>query len=217
MAASAGRRWSTWAATAIFAGALVTSAPIWWQFAIPILDGANLPKHLDHQPTLVSHAIGGTFMIWAGAGALFIGWTGHLRRWHKVFGYAYLGGGSAGAVTALWLSLNLSHPPISLGVATATLSVAWLAFAAMALRATLNRRFDSHREWVIRSYVLTWTFVGCRIAQTVPVFGFLGEEGLTAGVWVYWIAPILVCEIALQWRRGGAITATAAKSQDPPA
>jgi hypothetical protein len=200
-----GRR-GAWAPAVLFAMALLTSALIWWRFAVPIFDGQNLPKHAGHVWTLVGHAIGGTFMIWAGAGALFIGWTGRLRRWHKWFGYAYLGGGSIGAAVALWLSLHLTHPPISLGVATATLAAAWLAFAAMALRAALNRRFESHREWVIRSYVLTWTFVGCRIAQEVPVFAKLGQEGATAGVWLYWVAPILICEIALQWARGAPLS-----------
>jgi Predicted membrane protein (DUF2306) len=182
--------------------ALLTSAPIWWQFAAPIFTGANLPQHLDHAPLLVTHAIGGTFMLGAGAAALYVGWTGRFRRWHKVIGYSYLGGGSVGALTALVLAVNLTHPPVSVGVATATLALAWLMFAAMALRAARNRRFDSHREWVIRSYVLTWTFVGCRIAQAYPVFNHLGAEGVTAGVWLYWVAPILICEVALQWRRG---------------
>lgn len=216
MAASAtAGRLSAWALGILFALALATSAAIWWRFAVPIFDGANLPKHAGHVPTLVGHAIGGTFMIWAGAGALFIGWTGRLRRWHKWFGYAYLGGGSLGAAVALWLSLHLTHPPLSLGVATGTLAAAWLAFAAMALRAARNRRFESHREWVIRSYVLTWTFVGCRIAQEFPVFTGLGAEAATAGVWLYWVAPILICEIVLQWARGGPLSR--ARTPAPPA
>jgi hypothetical protein len=196
-------RTGAWAASLLFAGALLTSAPIWWQFAVPIFDGAHLPNHKGHLGPIIGHAIGGTFMIWAGAGALFIGWTGRLRRLHKWFGYAYLGGGSLGATIALWLSTHLAHPPLSVGVATGTLAAFWLLFAGMALRAALNRRFDSHREWVIRSYVLTWTFVGCRIAQEVPLFGALKEEGVTAGIWLYWVAPILICEVGMQWTRGG--------------
>ena len=31
-----------WAASLLFAGALLTSAPIWWQFAIPIFNGGRL-------------------------------------------------------------------------------------------------------------------------------------------------------------------------------
>lgn len=215
MSLAAGRR-TAWIAPILFAAALLTSAPIWWQFAVPVFDGANLPKHPQHVLSVVVHAVGGTFMLWAGAAALFIGWTGRLRSLHKWAGYAYLGGGSLGAVVALWLSIYPPHPPYSVGVATGALAVTWLAFAAMALRAALNRRFDTHREWVIRSYVVTWTFVGCRMAQTVPVFAHLGEEGVTAGIWLYWVAPVLICEIALQWERGGRLTRPV-RTSDPPA
>jgi hypothetical protein len=190
----------------LFALSLATSIPIWWRFALPILSGAGLGGHAGHAALIFAHAVGGTFMLGVGALAIYVGWTRRWRSWHKVIGYSYLGGGALGAVTALVLSITLDHTPLSLGVATATLAVVWLAFAAMALRAAVNERFDSHREWVIRSYVVTWTFVGCRVAQEFPLFGYLGDEGLTAGIWLYWITPVLICEIALQWRRGARVT-----------
>lgn len=186
--------------------ALATSAPVWWRHAWPILTLDRLDAHAQHNATLYAHALGGTAMIVAGAAALYVGWTRRLARFHKPIGYTYLIGGSLGALAALALSLDLRHPPASVGVATGTLAVAWLLFAAMAWRAAWNRRFETHREWVIRSYVLTWTFVGCRIAQLVPPFPVLGEEGITAGIWLYWVAPILVCEVALQWSRGRPLT-----------
>lgn len=193
----------------IFVASLVTSILIWWRFAWPILSGASLSSHAGHAAVIVTHTLGGTFMLGAGALALYVGWTKRWRRWHKFIGYSYLSGGSLGAVTALILSIGLSHTPQSLGVSTGTLAVVWLAFAAMALRAAINKRFDSHREWVIRSYVVSWTFVGCRIAQEVPLFNYLGDEGITAGIWLYWITPVLICEIALQWRRGARLKTTA--------
>lgn len=196
----------------IYVLSLVTSILIWWTFVWPILSGASLGSHAGHVAVLVSHAIGGTFMLGAGALALYVGWTKRWRSWHKIIGYLYLGGGSLGAVTALVLSIWLSHTPRSIGVSTGTLSVVWLAFAAMALRAARNHRFDSHREWVIRSYVVSWTFVGCRIAQEVPMFNYLGDEGVTAGIWLNWITPILICEIALQWRRGARLPIAAVNS-----
>jgi hypothetical protein len=208
-------RWGARVIALLFVAAILTSAPIWWRFALPVLDGASLPKHPDHAPLLVAHALGGTAMLGAGALALYVGWTKRWRRWHKVIGYSYLGGGSMGALAALVLSIRPAHPPLSVGVATGALAVTWLAFAAMALRASVNRRFDSHREWVIRSYVVTWTFVGCRIAQEAPVFGYLGEEGATAGIWLYWIAPVLICEIALQWRRGAPLSRRESGTSDP--
>lgn len=195
-----------------FTASLVTSALIWWQFAWPILSGPNLNNHVGHTAGILIHTVGGTFMLGAGALALYIGWTKRWRKWHKVVGYAYLGGGSVGAVTAFILSVTYSHTLQSLGVSTGALSVVWLAFATMALRAAINKRFDNHRDWVIRSYVVSWTFVGCRIAQEVPLFDHLGEEGFTAGVWLYWVMPVLMCEIALQWRHGARIKTPTARS-----
>ncbi len=145
-------------------------------------------------------------MLAAGAAAIYVGWTRKFRRAHKAIGYTYLLGGTVGALAALGLSVRPFHPPFSLGVATATLAMVWLVFAAMAWRAAWNRRFDNHREWVIRSYVVTWTFVGCRIAQLVPPFPSLGIEGVTAGIWLYWIAPVLICEVLIQWPRGSRLS-----------
>ena len=191
-----------WAFATLLGLALLTSAPIWWKHAWPVLTLAKLGEHLHHNAILYGHALGGTAMIFAGAGALYVGWTRRFARLHKIIGYSYILGGSAGALAALALSVSPKHPPFSIGVSTGTLAVAWLVFAAMAWRAAWNRRFDSHREWVIRSYVVTWTFVGCRIAQLTPPFPGLGLEGVTAGIWLYWIAPVLMCEVALQWSRG---------------
>jgi hypothetical protein len=194
-----------WTFGLILAAALLSSAPIWLKFVWPVVSGTGLGAHTGHALTVYGHALGGTFMLSAGALALYVGWTKRWLRFHKWIGYTYLSAGTLASIAALVLSARPAHPPMSLGVATGTLAAFWLAFAAMALRAALNKRFESHREWVIRSYVLTWTFVGCRIAQTVPVFASLGEEGITAGIWLYWIAPILICEICLQWGRGAAI------------
>lgn len=212
----AGCRAGAWAPGVLFVGAILTSAFVWWKFAWPVMAGVALSKHPEHVGLLLAHTVGGTFMPGAGTLALYVGWTRRWRRWHKTIGYAYLGGGSFGAIAALVLSIEPRHPPMSVGVATGALAVVWLAFAAMALRAARNRRFDSHREWVVRSYVVTWTFVGCRMAQMFPLFAPLGDEGVTAAVWLYWIAPILICEIVLQWKRGAPLS-RGTESPDRPA
>jgi hypothetical protein len=197
----------------LFGLALLTSAAIWWRNAWPVLAFRKFGEHVHHFALLYAHVLGGTAMLVAGGLALYVGWTKRFRAAHKVIGYAYLLGGAAGACAALALSVRPQHRPLSLGVATGTLAVVWLVFAAMAWRAAWNRRFESHREWVVRSYVVTWTFVGCRIAQLVPPFPKLGLEGVTAGIWLYWIAPILICEVAIQWSRGSPLTASERRSR----
>jgi hypothetical protein len=85
-------------------------------------------------------------------------------------------------------------------MSTLTLALAWLGCAAMAYRAVRNKRYDSHRDWIIRSYVLAWSFVFCRIASRVPEIDGLG--GGHAFIWLSWVAPLIICEFALQWRAG---------------
>jgi hypothetical protein len=186
----------------LLTAAILTSLPVLWFFATPILNTSEAPAHFRHGVTLYLHVVGGLSVIVAGAGALYIGWTKRVFKRHKWFGYTYLSLGSVMAASALALSMEAPHEPRSLYVATGTLAVVWLAVAAMALRAARNRRFLVHRDWMIRSYVLTWTFVGCRIATNVDIFPGLGSEGITAAIWVNWVVPFVICEIALQWSAG---------------
>lgn len=182
--------------------AILTAAPIWWLVALPVLeDGAA--AHGAHALEVTLHAAGGTLMLLAGAIALYVGWTRRGFSVHRWLGYAYLIGGAIGAGMGLVLSFMAPHKPVGTAAATGTLAAVWLAVAAMAWRAAHNRRFDIHREWVIRSYVLTWTFVFCRMVMRLPPFADAGGETITAVIWTTWIVPLVVCEIVLQWGRTG--------------
>lgn len=189
----------------LFLGAVVTSAWAWWQFAWPVLTGSAHARHADHFGWVQAHMVGGTIMLVVGSVALYIGWTRRAFSYHKALGYTYLLGGGAGAVIGLMLSLRNAHRINGITVATGTLSIVWLAAAAMAYRAARNRRFEVHRQWMLRSYVLTWTFVGCRIAGRVPALEALGDAGGAAIVWLSWVVPLLICEFVIQWGETAAV------------
>jgi hypothetical protein len=72
----------------------------------------------------------------------------------------------------------------------------------MGYRAIANRQVCVHREWMIRTYVLTWTFVGCRIVQGYTTLPGLGADGVTALVWLNWIVPLGIAQLMIEWRRG---------------
>ena len=63
-----------------------------------------------------------------------------------------------------------------------------------------NRRFPSHAQWMIRSYVLAWAFVFCRIASRLSDIDKLGNG--EAFIWLSWVVPLILCEIVLQWPEG---------------
>ncbi len=186
----------------LFVLAILSTLVVIWTTVLPMIDGKAWPRHAGHLPLILTHVTGGVSMIALGAGALFIGWTRRLFRWHRWVGRGYLLLGSMAAILVFALGAITPHEPKSLYIATDTLALTWLAVAAMGWRAARNRRFASHREWMIRSYVLSWTFVGCRLATMVDFYPWLGIEGVTAAVWVNWIVPFVVCEIALRWRDG---------------
>lgn len=186
----------------LFVLAIATTLLILWRNVLPILGGTGWPKHGPHLAVLLVHVAGGLGMLVLGVAALYIGWTRRAFRRHKWFGYGYLVLGGTGAIAALAVSIQAPHQPRSLYMATGTLAAVWMAAAAMAYRAARNRRFESHREWMIRSYVLTWTFVGCRLATMIDFYPWLGAESVTAAIWINWIVPLVICEIALRWREG---------------
>jgi hypothetical protein len=187
---------------AVFIAALVTALPVWWLIAIPILTAGAAPfaRHAAHLPWTYLHAAAGTMMLFTGAGALWIGWTRRQFRFHRWIGGTYLLTGLATATAALALNIRNVHNDANSAWATGALAAAWLVTAAMAFRAIRNRRIDSHRDWVIRSYVLTWSFVFCRGLAYLPFK--LDAEAQGAALWLTWIVPLLLCEVALQWRGG---------------
>lgn len=191
--------WTFWLS---WTGAILTAAPIWWLVALPVLE-TGAASHERHALEVTLHTVGGTLMLAAGALALYVGWTRRAFGAHKWIGYAYLAAGGAGAGMGLALSFMSPHKPHGIAVATGVLAATWLAVAAMAWRAAWNRRFDTHREWMVRSYVLTWTFVFCRMTMRLPFFADAGAETITATIWATWIVPLIVCEIALNWSKTG--------------
>jgi len=181
----------------VMALAAASSLLFIWLIAVPVFGPAKWARHAGHHALLTGHIVGGTVMLLAGAVALRIGLTKNWFRWHKPAGYAYIAGGTIAASVALIRSFDTKHTP---GLATGTLAAFWLLFTAMAYRAVRNRIFDEHRDWMIRSYVLAWTFVFCRFWTRAAPASLQGDG--SDMIWVTWIAPIMLAEMALQWNRG---------------
>lgn len=190
----------------LIAAALLSSAPAWWLIAWPVASLSNVADHPSHFWLTFLHMTGGTAMLLLGAANLYLATRRVAFPLHRRIGQAYLGFGAIGTLSALIVTLTPFHKPpgspilTNISVSLAALSISWLAFATLGWRAARNRRFDSHRDWMIRAYVLVWAFVFCRLGSRVPQLGDLGNG--EAFSWLSWVGPLIVCEIALQWREG---------------
>jgi hypothetical protein len=74
----------------------------------------------------------------------------------------------------------------------------------MAYVSVMRGRILQHKEWMIRSYVVTFAFVTFRwlneltIAKTLmPQFA---ERGPTI-IWLSWTIPLLITELVLSWKK----------------
>ena len=147
--------------------------------------------------------------ITGGMVALLIGpwqFSQRLRQWnirlHRWLGHTYLIAILAGAAGALYLAATTPFG-WGWGIALGTLALAWLTTSGMAFYAIKNRMVQIHREWMIRSYVVTFGFVTFRILGDIGVIARLGPpmENAIARVWVAWTMPLLAAEVIMQLMR----------------
>jgi hypothetical protein len=186
----------------LLALALLSSAVAWWMIAWPVATLSNVAAHQGHFWLTFAHMIGGSGMLWLGGLNLYLAARNDSFRLHRRVGQAYLGFGAFGATMAIVITSSTAHKtpggPILTNATWSllTLATAWLCFAALGWRSARNRRFTSHAHWMVRSYVLVWSFVFCRIAsRVVPIDG-------EAFIWLSWVGPLLVCEMVLHWNDG---------------
>lgn len=197
--------WLSWKGL-LLAGALISSAIAWWMIAWPVATLSNIAAHKGHFALTFAHMIGGTGMLFLGGLNLYLAARRDHFHLHRKIGQSYLLFGAFGAIVAITITLSPAHKPVgSLILTNSTVSLlmlasAWLAFAGLGWRAAQNRRFPSHAQWMIRSYVLVWSFVFCRIASRVTSVGELGNG--EAFIWLSWVGPLIICEMFLQWPEG---------------
>lgn len=148
------------------------------------------------------HIAGGSLALLLGPVNLWLGETRRRLAWHKRLGLAYFSGVALATAAAFYLSFTT---PLGVVFATGlfTLAVAWTITSGMAFRAIARRAVAQHREWMIRSYVVTLGFVFFRIAFAVMETQQIGTvtERLGLAAWGCFTLPLLITEMALQWRK----------------
>ncbi len=114
---------------------------------------------------LIAHLTGGALAISVGLVQIWLGLTNRVSTLHRVLGKLYGAGVLVGSIGGFYLALTIpGHLPYSAGLFM--LCVAWVLTTGMALYAIRTRRIDQHREWMLRSYTVTFAFVTYRFAST---------------------------------------------------
>ena len=173
-------------------------------FALPYstLDETTFGRFWPKRGWLLTHMAGGMVALLVGPVQIWLGLTRRRMALHRVLGKVYLAAVVVGGISSFGLSLT-TEAGWMLGMGLAFLGLAWFVTTGMALAAVLRRRFELHKEWMIRSYVVTFAFVNFRIFAGVTEAMGVGTEleRLAAASWFCWAVPLLVTEVLLQARR----------------
>jgi len=154
---------------------------------------------------LIAHVTGGVIALLAGIWQVWTGLNAQSMSVHPWTGRLYVLGvllGSFGALVLAWTSALFGF---AWAVALVCLALAWLATTGMAWYSIRKRNLLLHKQWMIRSYIVTFAFVTFRIiTDYLPYeawWGISRADMSNAAIWVVWVMPLLVYEITLARRR----------------
>lgn len=152
------------------------------------------------------------FHISCGLIAMIIGpfqfWTAFRNKYikaHRMMGRIYLIAILIGTISATNLAWTSGYKiSFSWAFGLQGLAFAWISTALMAYVSVIKGRIVQHKEWMIRSYVVTLGFFFFRILNNsefvksiIPEFK---ERGVTI-IWCCWAIPLLITEIVLSWKK----------------
>ena len=91
--------------------------------------------------------------------------------------------------------------PKASGPAPSMQAAAWVVCTMAAFITARNRQIAQHRQWMARSYAVTFTFVSSRVLDLWPRYwSHLGDTLAAVGVIAFTLASLLVVDLGLNWR-----------------
>jgi uncharacterized membrane protein YozB (DUF420 family) len=154
---------------------------------------------------LILHLTGGAIAITVGLVQIWLGLTNRVSQLHRMLGKVYAMSVLIGSLGGLYLVLTIpGHLPYRAGLFM--LCMAWVLTTSMALYAIRTRRIEQHREWMLRSFTVTFAFVTYRLVsswlrQWIHVADDpVADDIDTLMAWACWAVPLLIAEPLIQLR-----------------
>jgi uncharacterized membrane protein len=166
---------------------LVTDYPMYHAYRLQVISDRHL---------LIPHTLAGLFALLIGP----INFSSRIRqhhfRLHRVLGRIYVISVFVGAATGVALAAGRPGLP-----GTSMQAAAWIVCTAAAVITARNRQIVQHRQWMARSYAVTFTFVSSRVLNLWPRYwSHLGDTFSAIGVIAFTLASLLIVDLGLNWR-----------------
>ena len=191
------------AATATLSLAALAGVAFIFTAALPYFLSSSYgpPEYAPRRGWVLLHIAGGMVALLTGPVQLWLGLADRGMAWHRRMGVLYMAAVGLGAIAGFYLSVTTTFGA-AFGAGLFGLALAWVTTTGMAFLAIRRLLVEQHKEWMIRSYVLTFGFVMFRVVQpALASAGFGIGDQLTIAAWGCWTIPLLVTELVLQGRK----------------
>ncbi|WP_462409879.1 DUF2306 domain-containing protein [Neobacillus sp. Marseille-QA0830] len=145
---------------------------------------------------LYTHIIAGSIAFVIGPFQFLKRPVGKIASRHRKWGYVYVLSILLAGLAGIYLCVFATGGTVS-GLGFFMLDVLWLSTTGMAVVKVKQKKFASHRRWMIRSYAVTLAFVTFRL-YLLPftlVLGLNIENGIRLASWLAWITNLLIVEV----------------------
>jgi len=166
---------------------LVTDYPMYHAYRLQVIADRGL---------LIPHTLAGIFALLIGP----INFSSRIRQGHltlhRVLGRIYVVSVFVGSFTGIALAWGRPGLP-----GTSMQAAAWIVCTTAAFITARNRHIIQHRQWMVRSYAVTFTFVSSRVLNLWPRYwSHLGDSLSAVGVIAFTLSSLLIVELGLNWR-----------------
>src|SRR6202789_2549009 len=165
---------------------LITDYPMYHAYRLQVI----ADRHL-----LIPHTLAGIFALLIGP----INFSSRIRQrhlqLHRIFGRIYVISVFVGSFTGIALAAGRPGLP-----GTSMQAAAWMVCTTAALITARNRQITQHRQWMARSYAVTFTFVSSRVLNLWPRYwSHLGDVLSAVGVTACAVPAPLIVALGLNW------------------
>jgi len=166
---------------------LFTDYPMYHAYRLQVI----ADRHL-----LIPHVLFGSIALLSGP----VQFSSRFRRrhlkFHRILGRVYVLSVFLSAPTGVLLSVGRPGFP-----GTSMQALAWVVCTGAAFLTARNRQIPQHRQWMARSYAVTFTFVSSRVLNLWPRYwSHLGDTFAAIGVIAFTLASLLIVDLGLNWR-----------------
>jgi uncharacterized membrane protein len=191
-----------WLKPALWAAMAVATLSVIFYSEVPLLRQAKERAYLSTIPWLIiPHVLCGITALLIGPVQFSRRLRQHYLKFHRVLGRVYVSSVFIAAPLAVILASHRRDPhAIHFVAANVVQAGTWIVATAAAFLAARNRYIQQHREWMVRSYALTFTFVGTRVLQPIPAWNRHSEAGFAMEIIIITVLAVLIPDLAFHWR-----------------